>query len=59
MDAPWANHTHELAASENFLFQPFHDDANIASDFSEGQSGFTFDAAEFLISQRSWEGDCR
>ncbi len=44
---PWANHTHELAASENFLFQPFHDDANIASDFSEGQSGFTFDAAEF------------
>ena len=47
VDAPWANHTHELAASENFLFQPFHDDANIASDFSEGQSGFTFDAAEF------------
>lgn len=47
VDASWANHTHELAASENFLFQPFHDDANIASDFSEGQSGFTFDAAEF------------
>lgn len=47
VDAPWANHTHELAASENFLFQPYHDDANIASDFSEGQSGFTFDAAEF------------
>ena len=23
VDAPWANHTHELAASENFLFQPF------------------------------------
>ena len=47
VDAPWANHTHELAASENFLFQPYHDDANIASDFSEGQSGFTFDAAQF------------
>ena len=47
VDAPWANHTHELAASENFLFQPFHDDANIASDFAEGQSGFTFDTEEF------------
>lgn len=47
VDAPWANHTHELAASENFLFQPFHDDANIASDFAEGQSSFTFDAAKF------------
>ena len=44
--APWANHTHELAASENFLFQPFHDDANIASDFAEGQSGFTFDTSK-------------
>ena len=47
VDAPWANHTHELAASENFQFQPFHDDANIASDFAEGQSGFTFDTSKF------------
>ena len=47
VDAPCAYHTQELAASENFLFQTFHDDAIIASDFSEGQSGFTFDAAEF------------
>lgn len=47
VDAPWANHTHELAASENFLFQPFHNDANIASDFAEGQSGFTFDTSKF------------
>lgn len=47
VDAPWAGHTHELAASENFLFQPFHDDANIASDFAEGQNGFTFDAEQF------------
>ena len=43
VDAPWAGHTHEMSASENFLFQPFHDDANIASDFSERQSSFTFD----------------
>ncbi len=43
VDAPWAGHTHEMPASENFLFQPFHDDANIASDFSERQSSFTFD----------------
>ena len=47
VDAPWAGHIHELAASENFLFQPFHDDANIASDFAEGQSSFTFDAAKY------------
>lgn len=47
VDAPWANHIHELAASKNFLFQPFHDDANIASDFAEGQSGFTFDTSKF------------
>ena len=47
VDAPWAGHTHELAASENFLFQPFHDDANIASDFAEGQSSFTFDVSKF------------
>ena len=43
VDAPWANHTRELEASENFLFQPFHDDGNIASDFAEGQNSFTFD----------------
>ena len=43
VDAPWAEHTHELEASENFLFKPFHDDANIGSDFSEGESSFTFD----------------
>lgn len=47
VDAPWAGHIHELAASENFLFQPFHDDANIASDFAEGQSSFTFDVSKF------------
>lgn len=43
VDAPWAEHTHELEASENFLFKPFHDDANIGSDFSDGESSFTFD----------------
>lgn len=43
VDAPWANHTHELEASENFLFKRFHDDNNIASDFSDGGE-FTFDS---------------
>ena len=43
VDAPWANHTHELPASENFLFQPFHDDVNIGSDFDPAEKGFTFD----------------
>jgi len=32
VDAPWAQHTHELPASENFLFIPFHNDKNIGSD---------------------------
>lgn len=43
VDAPWAEHTHELEASENFLFQPFHDDANIGSDLGRDDSSFTFD----------------
>ena len=46
VDAPWAEHTHELPASENFLFMPFHDDANIGSDFKDGGSGFTFDVSK-------------
>lgn len=59
VDAPWANHTHELAASENFLFQPFHDDANIASDFLRVRAVLPLMPRNSLISQRSWEGDCR
>ncbi len=43
VDAPWAEHTHELEASENFLFKPFHDDTNIGSDLANGGSSFTFD----------------
>ncbi|MGN1188078.1 MAG: beta-galactosidase [Lachnospiraceae bacterium] len=46
VDAPWAEHTHELPASENFLFMPFHDDANIGSDFKDGGNGFTFDVGK-------------
>ena len=43
VDAPWAEHTHELEASENFLFKQFHDDTNIGSDLAQGNSTFTFD----------------
>lgn len=32
VDAPWAQHTHEMPASENFLLIPFHEDTNIGSD---------------------------
>jgi beta-galactosidase len=35
VDAPWAQHTHELPASENFLFIPFHNDENIGSDLKK------------------------
>ncbi len=46
VDAPWADHTHEMEASENFLFQPFHDDSNIGSDLAKGEASFTFDPAQ-------------
>jgi beta-galactosidase len=36
VDAPWAQHTNELPASENFLFIPFHNDENIGSDLKNG-----------------------
>lgn len=35
VDAPWAQHTNELPASENFLFIPFHNDENIGSDLKK------------------------
>ena len=41
VDAPWAEHTHELEASDNFLFKPFHDDTNIGSDLAQGHSTST------------------
>jgi beta-galactosidase len=37
VDAPWAQHTKELPASENFLFIPFHNDENIGSDLKNGE----------------------
>lgn len=37
VDAPWAQHTHELPASENFLFIPFHNDENIGSDLKQSE----------------------
>ncbi|MDI9419067.1 MAG: beta-galactosidase [Bacillota bacterium] len=35
VDAPWAQHTEELPASEQFLFIPFHDDVKIGADLAE------------------------
>lgn len=43
VDAPWAGDTKELPASENFLFQPFHNDANIGSDLASGTITESFD----------------
>lgn len=37
VDAPWAQHTKELPASENFLFIPFHNDENIGSDLKQSE----------------------
>jgi hypothetical protein len=39
VDAPWAQHTHEMPASENFLFIPFHNDATIGSDLKHPKEG--------------------
>lgn len=35
VDAPWAQHTDEMPASENFMFIPFHNDENIGSDLNK------------------------
>lgn len=53
VDAPWAEHTHELEASENFLFIPFHDDANIGSDLGGSKNRFTFepDSVPYLTAE--------
>jgi hypothetical protein len=46
VDAPWAQHTKEMPACENFLFIPFHNDENIGSDLKhsneagEDKNGF-------------------
>lgn len=44
VDAPWANHTKESSASENFLFMPFRNDESIGSDHNSSKAqGYTFD----------------
>lgn len=47
VDAPWANSTEELPASENFLFIPFHNDANVGSDLASG------DGKEFYSKEKN------
>lgn len=43
VDAPWAGHTHEMPACENFLITPFREDENIATDLKQdGESEYTF-----------------
>lgn len=34
VDAPWAGHTDEMPANENFLFTPFRQDENIGADLA-------------------------
>lgn len=44
VDAPWASHTDEMPANENFLFSKFKEDVNIGSDLKVKESeGYTFD----------------
>jgi hypothetical protein len=40
VDAPWAQHTDEMPACENFLFIPFHNDENIGSDLKQSEEAF-------------------
>ncbi|MBQ7943411.1 MAG: beta-galactosidase [Lachnospiraceae bacterium] len=43
VDAPWAAHTHEMPACENFLITPFREDENIATDLKQdAESEYTF-----------------
>jgi beta-galactosidase len=46
VDAPWAQHTNELPASENFLFIPFYNDENIGSDLKQSEEA-NLDKKEF------------
>ena len=39
VDAPWAQHTEELPASEQFWFIPFYDDQNIGTDLAQASAG--------------------
>lgn len=46
VDAPWAGHTKEMPACENFLFSPFREDENIGADLKiEKEEGYTFSKA--------------
>ena len=52
VDAPWANSVEELPASENFLFTPFHDDANIATDLATGiVGGYSIETNPYLTAE--------
>lgn len=47
VDAPWAEHTDQMPASENFIFSKFKQDRNIGSDRKVTQEdGFTFDPSQ-------------
>ncbi len=47
VDAPWAEHTDQMPASENFIFSNFKQDRNIGSDWKVTQEdGFTFDPSQ-------------
>ena len=52
VDAPWADSNEELPASENFLFTPFHDDSNIATDLATGiLGGYNVDTNPYLTAE--------
>ncbi len=42
VDAPWDTSVEEIPASSVFLFEPFHNDANIGSDSLHDEDQFTF-----------------
>lgn len=47
VDAPWAEHTDQMPASENFIFSNFKQDRNIGSDRKVTQKDeFTFDPSQ-------------
>ncbi len=52
IDAPWADSIEELPASENFLFTPFHDDSNIATDLATGiLGGYNIETNPYLTAE--------
>ena len=60
VDEPWAGHTHEMPACENFLMMPFRQDENIGADLQLIRARTVHSPRKTIpILQQSWVEDFR